>query len=86
MFSKEHFFFCLKLQPNKNLFLKDGENFKIGGVTKKTKMNFMNKQTFFLYYVLGKMKFRVEKNIFFCYTPYLNVFPISFQEQVLFLF
>ena len=48
----------------------------------------VKKNVFFLLYNdLGKMKLSVEKNIiFFCYTPYFKVSPISFQEQVLFLF
>ena len=50
-------FLCLKLQPKQNLFLKGHwENFEIWGVTKQTKIYFINKQLFFLCYVLGKIK------------------------------
>ena len=48
-------FFCLKLQPKQNLFLKGHlENFKKGVVPKQTKMNFMNKKTFFYVMSWGK--------------------------------
>ena len=48
-------FFCLKIQPKQNLFLKGHwENFKIGGVPKQTKRNFMNKQTLFYVMSWGK--------------------------------
>ena len=64
-FSKLHYFFCLKLQTKRNLFLKDHwENFTIWGVTKQTKMNFMNKQRFFSMLCLGKKEIRVEKKVY----------------------
>ena len=94
IFKSALLFFCLKLQPKQNLSLKGHwENLKIGGVTKQTKINFMNKRMFFLFFVfffmlcLGENEIKGRKKyIFFCYTSYLKVFPVSFQEQVLFLF
>ena len=63
IFFSKVLFFCLKLQPKQNLFLKGHwKNFKVGGVPKQTKMNFIYKQTFFL--CLGENEVKGTKKVY----------------------
>ena len=85
-FSKVHYFFSLEQHQKQNMILlAHWENFKIGGVKRWKKNIHVNKIVFLCNY-LGKMKLGVEKNvIFFCYTSYLKVLAMSFQEEVFFV-
>ena len=70
-------FFVWSYNQNKT----DPESFLKGDVTKQEKISLCKKQHFSKL-CLEKMKLKIVKNIiFFCYTSYLKILPLGFQEQ-----